>query len=315
MKRTIVLLLAALTANSCLYAQASKNPFTKLGYKKQVMYTSSKGDFKEFHDQENVIEIGSIYFNTKTNIIVGFINLDKEQSSVAPAVTAMSVDPMCEKYYWISPYAYCLNNPVRFVDPDGRVVMSTQMQKDYPMLTQYVKNLSNEWNNQSSKFRTEFMEKSGLNEKQVQSMLTFGKGPELVVANLDNSDKQINGNTVGFKNLETGKYTNSLITLDDNVVGMLEGAQTGKDKQTGTTMVESTTFHELTHSGNLITSNNLNGRFTESGKAFEGAVFEQDINRSNVNNWQSLKPTQLPSSPVYLLPVQPIAPPKEVLGF
>ena len=34
----------------------------------------------------------------------------------------MSVDPLCEKYYWISPYAYCLNNPVRFTDPDGREV-------------------------------------------------------------------------------------------------------------------------------------------------------------------------------------------------
>ena len=33
-----------------------------------------------------------------------------------------SVDPLCEKYYWISPYAYCLNNPVRFTDPDGREV-------------------------------------------------------------------------------------------------------------------------------------------------------------------------------------------------
>jgi len=31
-----------------------------------------------------------------------------------------SVDPMCEKYYNISPYAYCLNNPVRYNDPDGR---------------------------------------------------------------------------------------------------------------------------------------------------------------------------------------------------
>jgi len=34
----------------------------------------------------------------------------------------MSIDPNCEKYYWISPYAYCLNNPVRYVDPDGRDV-------------------------------------------------------------------------------------------------------------------------------------------------------------------------------------------------
>ncbi len=32
------------------------------------------------------------------------------------------VDPLCEKYYAISPYAYCNNNPVRFVDPDGRDV-------------------------------------------------------------------------------------------------------------------------------------------------------------------------------------------------
>ena len=29
-------------------------------------------------------------------------------------------DPLCEKYYHISPYAYCAGNPVNFVDPDGR---------------------------------------------------------------------------------------------------------------------------------------------------------------------------------------------------
>ena len=30
-------------------------------------------------------------------------------------------DPLAEKYYNISPYAYCANNPVNFVDPDGKV--------------------------------------------------------------------------------------------------------------------------------------------------------------------------------------------------
>ena len=29
------------------------------------------------------------------------------------------VDPLCEKYYSISPYAYCGNNPIMLVDPDG----------------------------------------------------------------------------------------------------------------------------------------------------------------------------------------------------
>jgi RHS repeat-associated protein len=32
-------------------------------------------------------------------------------------------DPLAEKYYSISPYAYCLNNPVRAVDFDGRLVI------------------------------------------------------------------------------------------------------------------------------------------------------------------------------------------------
>jgi len=31
-----------------------------------------------------------------------------------------SVDPLAEKYYSISPYAYCAGNPNRYIDPDGR---------------------------------------------------------------------------------------------------------------------------------------------------------------------------------------------------
>ena len=31
-----------------------------------------------------------------------------------------TMDPLAEKYFSISPYAYCLNNPIKLVDPDGR---------------------------------------------------------------------------------------------------------------------------------------------------------------------------------------------------
>ncbi len=32
------------------------------------------------------------------------------------------IDPLCENYYDVSPYVYCLNNPVKHIDPDGRIV-------------------------------------------------------------------------------------------------------------------------------------------------------------------------------------------------
>lgn len=128
MKRATLFLLVVITAMSCLLAQTTKNPFSKLGYNKKVMYTSSKGEFEEFHDNSDVVEIGSVYFNTKTNKVVGNINKENEKMEVASATSAMSVDPLCEKYYWISPYAFCLNNPVRFIDPDGREVKGVTRQ-------------------------------------------------------------------------------------------------------------------------------------------------------------------------------------------
>ena len=37
-----------------------------------------------------------------------------------------SVDPLSDKYPNLTPYAYCANNPVRFVDPDGKIIHNTK---------------------------------------------------------------------------------------------------------------------------------------------------------------------------------------------
>ena len=34
----------------------------------------------------------------------------------------LSMDPLCENYYTISPYAYCIGNPVRYIDPFGLTI-------------------------------------------------------------------------------------------------------------------------------------------------------------------------------------------------
>jgi hypothetical protein len=37
------------------------------------------------------------------------------------------VDPMCEKYYWMNPYVYCGNSPLRLSDPTGKEVVADSL--------------------------------------------------------------------------------------------------------------------------------------------------------------------------------------------
>ena len=49
--------------------------------------------------------------------------LARQMDPMVPRFT--TIDPKCEKYYAISPYAYCADNPVKFVDPTGKWIVGT----------------------------------------------------------------------------------------------------------------------------------------------------------------------------------------------
>ena len=98
------------------------NPFAKYGYKAKVA-TLSKGKYLEFHDLDSIVTIGTIRWHVDKNQIVGRIKRDSLNPDAQPIGDApgrwMSPDPLSEEFPEYSPYNFCLNNPIRLVDPDG----------------------------------------------------------------------------------------------------------------------------------------------------------------------------------------------------
>ena len=61
------------------------------------------------------------YNGKELDLMHGMNEYDYGARQLDPAIGQFtSMDPLCEKYYHISPYAYCGGNPVNRVDPDGR---------------------------------------------------------------------------------------------------------------------------------------------------------------------------------------------------
>lgn len=102
---------------SLLAQQEEGNPFARLGYKTSI---ATFGNNKEFHDQLDIVEIGSVLFDTRTDEVIGFVeDNDPYSRGVIPGIQSMCIDPKSEKYCAITPYGYCINNPIRVTDPDG----------------------------------------------------------------------------------------------------------------------------------------------------------------------------------------------------
>ena len=70
----------------------------------------------------NLYNIQSRKYNGKEWIEAhGLDEYDSQARMYYPAIMrTTTIDPLAEKYYHISPYAWCGNNPVNRIDPDGR---------------------------------------------------------------------------------------------------------------------------------------------------------------------------------------------------
>lgn len=117
MKKAILILSSVLIS---LGATQAKDVFKKYGFKKEIL-TLSKGKYQEVFKNDEVVQIGTVLLNTKKNKVVKLLQEDTTKTSYKSEFSSrfLTIDPLAEKYYNISPYAFCANNPIKFVDPNG----------------------------------------------------------------------------------------------------------------------------------------------------------------------------------------------------
>jgi|GEM_PF-6935081 len=122
-------------------AMAQKsNPFESIGKKAEVQ-TLSGGRYQETFDDDVLQRVGSVTIDRRTKKIVRLLNSDSINAGTADNSSASrwySIDPLAAKYPSISPYAFCANNPIRFVDLDGREI---QLPGDKKAQTAYLQML------------------------------------------------------------------------------------------------------------------------------------------------------------------------------
>jgi len=120
MKRTVLFLGMLFIIASFTHAQEDISK--KYGHNKEPL-TLSKGKYKETFENEEVMQVGTVLINTLTEKIVKFLDEDTTKLIYVAEATSrfLTIDPLAEKHYNWSPYAYVLNNPMRYTDPDGRI--------------------------------------------------------------------------------------------------------------------------------------------------------------------------------------------------
>ena len=151
------------------------------------------------------------------------------------------MDPMCEKYYDVSPYAYCGNNPVRYIDPDGKYIISKEQAKKYPKLNLYLqKGIQGILENPTIMYALRVAGR--FTNEEIKEMVTYGKGPTINVTHILNDgdgsfDSGINSTTLNISEdmvnrLEKAEGFEAEVCLFITVVIILhESAHYGDDQK------------------------------------------------------------------------------------
>jgi len=180
----------------------------------------------------------------------------------------MNLDPLADNYTKYSPYSYTVNNPIYFVDPDGKFILPASFRAKYKRLTQYLKNGIQEIAN--NKQVANALKKYGqFSDADIKKGLKWDSGPEINITKLSGA---------------YGKFSpgigSSTLNVDVDLVNALEKAK-GKDRDYLLFLVAVTILHEYVHYGDDQDGVDYTGALGsgEEGNAFELKTYGKVIGK------------------------------------
>ena len=171
-----------------------------------------------------------------------------------------TTDPLSEKYYGLSPYVYCGNNPLRYVDPDGKEWKEKKDEEIAKQLQQQIasrdKSLAKQETSINAKIeKIENNTKLSVEKKTQRIAKQQGKLENIqfqrtLLSNLDNGITQLGNSKTSytFNTVEAGT-TATLSSMSDGTIIINNYGMTGNRAHE--------TTHAIQHDNGKITFNPL----------------------------------------------------------
>ncbi len=166
----------------------------------------------------------------------------------------MCIDPLAEKYYDVSPYAYCKNNPVKYIDFDGRKIVISGTCEQQMETLRILQTLTN--NNLRINYKTgEVTLYGNIRWDNRDKHLSVGTGlirdlisNENTASIIINNDEDTFARDVYRRDAFNGKGTDVKVFFDSNYTPYLQTTDNGGNVTTEKVLPKIALGHELIHS-------------------------------------------------------------------